>query len=149
METVTVTGPLSPGQPSGSNLATPVESVSSTHGVGSDESPTRTDALEITWRVSSSVTWTYRCPSTLPSATPPPRINRGAGGPLTPPQPTARTANQEEQRSFRIALSSTHLARKRRTIGRGWWVGRRRLLTASYGGDSPEATAAAGRNRRG
>src|SRR5262245_26864051 len=118
-DAVRVAGPLSESQASASNLARPVESVSSMHGVGSEDAPTRTEALETTAFVSSSITWTYRCPSILPSPTPPPGINRGAGGPLTPPHPTTRNATRNvKERTLRMALSSTHPAQKRRTISR-------------------------------
>src|SRR5678815_1384448 len=49
---VTVCGPDRPGQLSGWNFARPVESVTTWQGAGSDESPTRTVALERTSRVS-------------------------------------------------------------------------------------------------
>jgi hypothetical protein len=39
-----------------SKSARPVESVSSVHADGSDDAPTRTDALEMTASVSSSMT---------------------------------------------------------------------------------------------
>src|SRR3954453_15816984 len=101
---VTVTGPFSPGQLSDWNFARPVESVSTWQGAGSDESPTRTLALETAGRVSSSITYTNRLPLTLPSATPPPGIILGSGGPLTPPQLPAAVTNpmKMNERSFLI-----------------------------------------------
>ena len=90
--------------------------VSTWQGDEADESPTRTLALEIAARVSSSTTYTNRLPLILPSATPPPGIIFGSGGPLTPPHPTAAAANPMKERSFRMASSSTPRAEKKKNI---------------------------------
>ena len=133
------------------NFARPVESVSTTHGVGSDESPTRTDALEITSRVSSSMTWTNRLPLTLPSATPPPGISRRRGRAADAAATDRRTANQEEERSSFAWPPHRHtggekeerLAERRQSWAR--WDVRRRLLTSTYAqgvAQAPDAAAA-------
>ncbi len=117
-DTVNVTGFVSSAQPappdappSGvavaaleSNRASPVESVSAMHGASSSAAPTRTDALDNTLPVSSSMTYTFSLPPIGPSPMPPPGIRRGSletgSGELLPHAPATSANNPAKDRVF-------------------------------------------------